>query len=238
LPPIAGCETSMILRSFDATGAGTDLQAHRRLQSWLAPPPDLLALPDQIPRYRHPSQVPTSAQHHALHSETIELPGERLEISQSARSMADEAVLGRTIHTYMAALPSLRSLAQDGKLAAARRCINGYGLAELLAEKALVAAGDSFCAWVDANFPGARWITEVPVTGPCADSGQWYGTIDLLLELSDGSLVLVDHKSGQTLLPAHAAQIAAYCEALEAQAQTVSRTLVHLPLAGSVIQVS
>lgn len=104
---------------------------------------------------------------------------------------------------------------------------------------ALVDAGSSLQAWVNTNFPGAAWYTEVSVTAPRAEGGQWFGSIDLLLVLPSGEAVIIDHKSApiqkrhrQAKAAGYAGQIEAYRLVLADLGFSVHAAYVHFPLAG------
>jgi ATP-dependent exoDNAse (exonuclease V) beta subunit len=71
--------------------------------------------------------------------------------------------------------------------------------------------------------------------------GQWNGSIDLLLRLPDGRLVVLDHKSSAirrdqcaAKAATYSGQLGAYREALAAQGLSVAETWIHFPLAGAV----
>jgi ATP-dependent exoDNAse (exonuclease V) beta subunit len=126
----------------------------------------------------------------------------------------------------------------------AARCLRGFGVEGLLAASDLVNAGESLRAWVSANFPGAAWYTELPVTAPRPDSGQWLGTIDLLLLLPNGKVVIIDHKSApiqkkhcQAKAGGYSGQIAAYRQALGNLGFSVHAAYVHFPLAGAMAKI-
>ncbi len=87
-------------------------------------------------------------------------------------------------------------------------------------------------------------MTEVPVSAPRSAGGQWSGIVDLLVELEDGRMMLIDHKSRP--IPAgmasgaakeFAGQIGAYREVLRDLGVEVESSWVHFPLAGVVVQV-
>jgi ATP-dependent exoDNAse (exonuclease V) beta subunit len=108
----------------------------------------------------------------------------------------------------------------------------------------LVSMGARLAAWASRTYPGAAWHTEVPVAGPRRDGGQWHGAIDLLLKLSDGTVVVVDHKSGPirrdrqpAKAAAYAGQLAAYREALEAQGLATAAAWIHFPLAATLARI-
>ena len=76
------------------------------------------------------------------------------------------------------------------------------------------------------------------MTAPRTGGGQWNGSIDLLLRLPDGSVMIVDHKSSPirrdqcaAKAATYAGQLAAYREALAAQDLPVAATWIHFPLA-------
>lgn len=45
--------------------------------------------------------------------------------------------------------------------------------------------------WVANRYPGAQWHVEAMASGPRAAGGRWHGTIDLLLRLATGSVVVI-----------------------------------------------
>jgi ATP-dependent exoDNAse (exonuclease V) beta subunit len=154
-----------------------------------------------------------------------------------------EAALGNAVHAYLTALPSLEGLPADEHRLVAARCLQGFGAEAVIAADQLVAMGERLSAWVAKTYPGALWHTEVPVTAPRNGGGQWSGSVDLLLRLPNGEVVIVDHKSGpirRNQLAAKAAtyagQLAAYREALTAQSLTVAATWIHFPLAGGIVR--
>ena len=73
---------------------------------------------------------------------------------------------------------------------------------------------------------------------------QWTGNIDLLLRLSPGRVVLIDHKAGphrqaqcEEKAAGYAGQLAAYQEALTAQGLEVAGTWNHFPLPSVMVHV-
>lgn len=169
------------------------------------------------------------------------LPGD-----QTFPAKADEAKfsrIGNSVHSYMAALPSLRAANDELRTKVAERCIAAFDAAGLIPASALVSAGHRFVAWVQANYPDAVWHMEMPVNGPRLQGGQWTGTVDLLLELPNGGVVIIDHKSAPIRRDAcagksaeYAGQITAYEEILQGSGVTVAGMWIHFPLAGVVVQ--
>jgi hypothetical protein len=168
------------------------------------------------------------------------LPGD-----QFFPTKADEAMyarIGNSVHSYMAALPSLRTASDELKITVAERCITAFGITGLVPASVIVSAGQRFVAWVDANYPQAIWHTETPVSGLRSLGGQWTGTIDLLLALPSGEHVIIDHKSAPIRRDACAAkaseyvgQLQAYNEILQGAGEAVKESWIHFPLAGVMV---
>lgn len=94
-----------------------------------------------------------------------------------------------------AAIPSMETPSQAKRENIAARCIAAFSVGGFIAPIDLISAGDRFMAWIEGKYPGAEWYTATFLTSPCTDGGQWIGTIDLLLQLPSGGLVVIDHKS-------------------------------------------
>ena len=110
---------------------------------------------------------------------------------------------------------------------------------------ALVSAGERFIEWVQTRYPGAEWHTEVPVTAPRHAGGQWNGTIDLLLMLPDGSVVVIDHKSApiqrrdcEAKAATFSGQLLSYRESLQVLEIDVHSCWIHFPFAGAVAEMA
>jgi len=153
------------------------------------------------------------------------------------------SAIGEATHTYLGAMPSMLSLTDAQKHAIAERSIAGFGITGKITPQMLVAAGDRFSHWVTETFPGAKWLTEVPVSGPRTAGGNWRGAIDLVLVLADGSLVVIDHKSApirrvhcEAKAQSFTGQLQAYDEVLTGQGETVSASFIHFPFAGTVVE--
>ncbi len=193
-----------------------------------------------ISRFHNPSEAPTSDEEFAVSVEN--LPG----IHPFPARLRDEdyQAIGNAIHSYYASLPSLSDLDERGCEEAALRSLKGFGVEGILPPNALVASGERFKAWVYQRFGAASWHTEVPVTAPQKEGGQWVGTVDLVLVQETGDHVIVDHKSAP--IPASIAalksdefsgQLSAYREAIESQSLVVSDLWIHMPLAGVCVRI-
>ena len=122
----------------------------------------------------------------------------------------------------------------------AERCLSAYSVTGLIPPSVLVSSGERFCQWVESNYPGATWHAEIPVSGPRSEGGQWAGTIDLALQLPDGEVVIVDHKSAPirreycaTKAGEYAGQLSAYAEVLSGAGTRLRAAWIHFPLAGA-----
>ncbi len=236
--PLQGIETTYVLRLLDASMAEELCRPAPEEETWLAPLCSLEPAPVYGPRYWSPSEAESTVPPGAVSVEI--LPGESVFPKMEEEQ---EIALGNAVHAYLTALPSLEGLPADERRRVAARCLQGFGAESLIAADQLVATGERLTAWVTKTYPGATWHTEVSVTAPRAAGGQWNGSVDLLLRLPRGELVVVDHKSGpirRNQLAAKAAtyagQLAAYRESLKAQGLPVAATWIHFPLAGGMIR--
>lgn len=162
-----------------------------------------------------------------------------------AKTAAYDA-LGDAVHAFLAADGD--GLASTERHERARRLIIAAGLIGVVRPERLVEAADRLRSFVDARWPGATWHREIPIEAFLASpqgTRRVHGTIDLLLETSEG-YVIVDHKTfpGTTeaawraktveFLP----QMAAYAEALrQVPGKRVAGCWVHLPVGGGMVEV-
>jgi len=235
--PISGIDTTLVIRHF----SHDDVDHHRlqqaTKQTWFSPPVAMNA--DVSPARCHsPSKAPTVA---VISVTETPLPGE-----QFFPAKTDEAThtkIGNAVHSYMAALPSLRGARDELRTKVAERCLAAFGITGLIPVSFIVSAGQRFVAWVDANYPRATWHTETSVSSPRPQRGQWAGTVDLLLELQTGEVVVIDHKSAPVRRDAcirkseeYSGQIAAYEQILDSAGATVVDKWIHFPLAGVMLR--
>lgn len=189
----------------------------------------------QLPRYWRPSRA-----------EPVQCSTHAEKIGKAVPSVKSEewSELGHAVHAYLAALPALRSLDDDTRLRHAEACLTRWNKSGVVEADHLVRAGRHLMEWVDREMPGATWHVEAPVTAPRVEGGQWVGTIDLLLEAEDG-FVVIDHKSSDfsesgwtDKAVEHSGQLLTYVQILNANHEAVKRALIHLPLAGGVVEVT
>lgn len=233
-----GVETSYVVRHL-AADLAEELKVPAAEQSaWISQRSVSPALAIS-PRFHSPSQVDATADGTLF--DITELPGSPYFPPKAEE--AEYAAIGNAVHSYMAALPSIRMLADAGKLLVAERCLSAYSVSGLVPPPVLVSAGERFRKWVESTYPGALWHVEVPVSGPRSQGGQWAGTADLVLQLSGGEIVIIDHKSAP-IRREHCAkkaaefvgQLSAYSEVFEEAGTSIDSMWIHFPLAGVVGQ--
>ncbi|WP_149496416.1 UvrD-helicase domain-containing protein [Roseiconus lacunae] len=236
--PIEGIATTLVIRHLSHEELDQHCFDEPATQVWISQDQ-----PSELPvfnkRYYSPSQAQTPTG--CAEFTTVTFPGSQF---FPAKTTEDQySSIGDAVHGYMAALPSLINASPEQKTKVAERCITVFSVAAILPASELVRSGDRFIDWVNETYPGAKWHSEVPVSAPRSDGGQWVGTIDLILELSDGMLILIDHKSAPirrdhcaTKAAEYAGQLLAYNEILASSNRTVDATLIHFPLAGVVAQ--
>ena len=156
----------------------------------------------------------------------------------------DLPILGQAVHAFLGAIPSLAG--SDGSIWRKRAvdCLEAFGVSAFITPEELVQKAKVFRDWVQEKYPGAIWHVEVPLSSPGKMGGQWNGTTDLILELPDGDLIVVDHKSSPIKMEhceakalSYSGQIAAYREILETLGGRVSATFVHFPLACQIVNI-
>jgi ATP-dependent helicase/nuclease subunit A len=154
----------------------------------------------------------------------------------------DWDLVGDAVHAYLG-LP-LSSLTEEMAKDAAERIVQRWNAGTVLSTELLVEIGRRWTEWIDVTFPGAEVLTEQPIVWRNEVGQVMEGWIDTLLKLSNGQLVLVDHKTYPGTDPIghirenYLGQLAIYAEALEAPAGSrPSQVLVHLPLLGAVVGV-
>ena len=231
-----GIDTTLVVRRLDADMFDECRFEAKQQERWLAlegnPDP-----PEFASRFHSPSQAPRDMGD--VRFETEELPG-----PSHFPKGADEdqyAAIGDAVHSYLAALPSMQSLSDAAKEVVAERCLSAFSVTGILTPSVLVSSGERFHQWVEKNYPKAQWIVETAASGPRTAGGDWNGTIDLLLQLPDGAVVVIDHKSAPIQRQHCAAkasqyvnQLAAYHEVLTVTGQVVESEWIHFPLAGVV----
>ncbi len=202
-------------------------------QNWFSSPAAEVAEP--ILRYRHPSAEPGRVAEFTLEP----LPGPPA--FKAPPVGIDTEDMGNAFHAYFSASPSLVNAPARARLECARRILQGYELSDKFDAAGLVTAGERLEAFVAQRFPGARWLTEVTVTAPAEGGSQWDGAIDLFLELQDGSVAVLDHKSFfgkeehvKDRAAEYSGQLAAYSAAVRACGRKLASVGLHLPLGGQI----
>lgn len=237
---LPGIDTSFVVRHLNAGMVESSRVVALPTQRWLSV--SGVATPPEFPaRFHPPSRAPETA--HATQAHAEELPGPSFFPAGAGEDQY--AAIGDAVHAYLAALPSMTSIGAAEKATIAARCLSAFSVTGILSPADVVAAGDRFVKWVANRYPGARWHAEVAAAGPRTAGGHWHGTIDLLLRLADGSVVIIDHKSAPIRREyclgkarQFTGQIAAYDELLRAGGEKIHSTWIHFPLAGVMVQLA
>ena len=232
--PLAAIETSYVIRHLKAEMADDCRIAEEVAAKWIAAGRPAQRTVTQR-RFHSPSDVHEAAGHAVFHLE--ELPGHCIPVAWPANEQL--SAFGDAVHSYMAAIPSLRECDDERRAQIAESCLSAYDMTGCLSPPLLVAAGARFEEWVREKFPGATWHTEMAAAAPRAAGGHWNGILDLLLELPDGRVVIIDHKSAPISRDACAAkaatftdQLAAYREIVTAHGLEVDSLWIHFPVPG------
>lgn len=233
-----GIDTSFVLRLLNSNMAENCRIAATQQQRWLSLTGN--SNPREfMPRFHSPSQAPKETNAVTSHSE--ELPGPSF--FPAGAEERQYASIGDAVHAYLAALPSMTAISAPEKATIAARCLSAFSVTGILSPADVVASGDRFLKWVADRYPGAQWHAEVVASGPRSAGGRWHGAIDLLLQLADGRVVVIDHKSApirreHCLAKAQqfTGQIAAYSEVLRTGGEKVETAWIHFPLAGVMVQ--
>ncbi len=229
-------DTSLVVRRLNADMIDDCCFTAKQQERWLALTKSQ-GPPEFSPRFHAPSQAPKGQGYAEF--ETEDLPGP----SHFPTGAAEDqyANIGDAVHSYFAALPSMLALPDSEKELIAERCLSAYSVTGLLAPSILVSSGERFRQWIDKHYAGAQWHVEIAARGPRAAGGDWDGTIDLVLQLPSGGVVVIDHKSAPIQRQHCAAksgqyvgQLNAYREVLASTGETVESLWIHFPLAGVV----
>ena len=233
---LQGIDTTFVLRQLNADMVADCRFPAPNRERWLAAP-EATAAPSLQPRFHHPSAALSAGPTAPFLVRELSGPSH----FPAGAKQEHYAAIGDAVHAYLASLPSMRALSDAQKCAVAERCLSAFSVTGLLSPMTLVSTGNRFCEWVDSQYPGARWITEVPVTSLRAEGGQWKGTIDLVLELPDDGIVIIDHKSAPirrehcgAKAATFAAQLDGYREMMTVAGHRDIATWIHFPLAGVV----
>ncbi|TIC80341.1 UvrD-helicase domain-containing protein [Crenobacter intestini] len=99
-------------------------------------------------------------------------------------------------------------------------------------------------SWIESHAPGARVLTEIPVSAPLANGQICGGRIDMLLDTAEG-YILIDHKlsanrkqTDAELAAAYGGQLAAYQDAIErASGRAVTEKWIFAVSSGRMLQI-
>ncbi|MEX0709388.1 MAG: UvrD-helicase domain-containing protein [Woeseia sp.] len=167
--------------------------------------------------------------------EVVEL-GDRIILD----GVEDITALGLAVHGIIAA--EINAPEKDS-LVRAERILQEWGFLAVSGE-AVLEAVNRFMGWARATFEPIQWHVEYPVTHVLPNGQVAHGLIDLLIETSDG-WVIIDHKSTPRprnewtdIAESYSGQLAMYKAAVdEISGKPVSSMWIHLPVGGAVIPI-
>ena len=192
------------------------------------------ALHEKIPLTVSPSAVEGVA---ARVAESVAV-GSRIELGE----VEDHSVLGQAIHACLAA--DLASEDHPLEVSEVQAILHRMGVDGVVEPSSLHRQVGAVRSWLRSRWPAAKRIVELPMQRLLPNGQISAGRADLLLRTSTG-WILLDHKSTQqgsaqwaALALAHAGQLAAYAQAVEAvSGLPVEQTWLVLPVAGAAIRV-
>ncbi len=149
-------------------------------------------------------------------------------------------VLGDALHLFLAEDDIVAK--REERLQRAREIATAYEVSGFPAEQFLEANSRLHSA-LEELYPDAVWLREWPVTGRLGDQ-RTSGSIDLLLELSEG-YVVVDHKCFPGSMDSWEQQALGHYPQLDAYARLVSQstnknvisTYIHMPIIGALLEI-
>lgn len=170
-------------------------------------------------------------------TDTVSL-GDRIALKMGT----DMTALGNAIHACMATAFTDPGVPLDEARAA--RILDGFGLAGAIEATELVRQIGAMEKWIAARWPYCRRHAEIPIESILPNGQIMHGRIDLLLEVSDG-WVLLDHKANPAprdkwdqIATEHSGQLFMYADALvRATGRSVKEAWIVLPVAAGAIQV-
>lgn len=231
---LQGIETTFLLKHIDETLSEEFTSEPIEAQTWLSSLRVVNGASEVGPRYQNPSEI--SSREPTPMVTIVELAGQPMFLKAADDHQYEP--LGNAVHAYLSSMPSTESLDTDKKCKIAERCLLGFGAENLLSPKELVARGEQLKRWIIGRYANAIWWTEVPVTAPRVEGGQWIGVVDLLLQLPGQEVLVIDHKTSpirreqcQAKASSFAGQLDAYREVLVKQGLAVRETWIHFPLA-------
>jgi ATP-dependent helicase/nuclease subunit A len=258
--PTSAIDQSMEVTRIHASGAGNGMELSTRV--WRLSPTRAQSndKPRENPRWfargRAPAEQPACFR--IVPSNAVEdwpdlaIPklGDVVQLSGcmpvSSKVAAYDA-LGDAVHAFLAADAPELVAGERGQIA--QRLLSNAQLTGLVSVDALLAAGDRLRAFVKERWGEVSWHREVPIEAlvdTAKGTRRVGGTVDLLLETSDG-YVIVDHKTfpgtGEAALRKKTleflTQLAAYAAALDqVRCAKVVGCWVHFPVSGAMVEVS
>jgi ATP-dependent helicase/nuclease subunit A len=164
---------------------------------------------------RAPRYVQPSAQEGEGTTGEIVTLGAKIPLKEAFATFESLNHLGQCVHAFLAWDAFVDVADHDRRFLKAKAMRERFEVVDMVEVSTLVAMGTRLWAALDARFPGHRRRTEVPMQHRLSTGSVVRGQIDLLLDLPDGSAVIVDHKTIQhTDIGGYAGQLVAYANAV------------------------
>jgi ATP-dependent exoDNAse (exonuclease V) beta subunit len=206
-----------------------------------AEPPPLHWFPPPEACSQRPAAIlrPSAAMHQRSRIVASTTLGERLALAPQV----DMNALGVALHVCIATAFTDAALLLDEPRVA--RILEGFGLAGAVDAGAVLRQVDALQAWIRTRWAAAKVHAEVPIEALGPQGQVVQGRIDLLLDLSEG-WVLLDHKASPAaphrwgqLAQEHGGQLALYADALgRATGRAVTESWLVLPVAAGAIRLA
>ena len=164
--------------------------------------------------------------------------GERIPLS----SDVDMTMLGTAIHVCIAA--ALSDPKAPLSQAEVHEILAGHGVGDVVTAQSVMGQMTALDNWMTERWPQAKRHAEIPLETMLQNGQNMQGRIDLLLETSDG-WILLDHKSNpqgpekwQDIALDHSGQLAAYVHAVEqVTGRPVLESWLFFPVSGGAVRV-
>ncbi len=164
--------------------------------------------------------------------------GERIPLSGDV----DMTMLGTSIHACIAAaLTDANAPLTEEEVSA---ILDGHGVGDVVTAKSVMGQIAALDNWMAQRWPQARRHAEIPIEVVLNNGQVMQGRIDLLLETSDG-WVLLDHKSNPNgpdkwaeIAKDYSGQLGAYSSAVEkATGKPVLERWLFFPVSGGAVRI-
>ena len=152
--------------------------------------------------------------------------------------------LGEAVHGFLAA-DRPAALDDELRVVIAQRLLDAWGVAAAMSARHLLECSARMETWIHSTWPDATCHRELQMAARDAGATITRGVADLVLETSDGELVIIDHKSypgsptdAVREAAGYGGQLNAYAHLAErAFGRPVTQAFVHMPIVGVAVPV-